>query len=212
MLIETELPAEGDTTFAFLNGIKTELGDTKNFLVGDSAMAYEMSKTFSGEMDFITIITMISIFIVVAITFKSILIPLLLVLVIQSAVYINMAYLSLTGQSIYFIALIIVQAILMGATIDYAILYTSYYLEQRTYGEKDIKHAIIAAYDKSMHSILTSASILILVTAIVGNMASAIAAKICQSISGGTLVATLIILLLLPALIATIDKFIVKKK
>ena len=123
-----------------------------------------------------------------------------------------MAYLSLTGQSIYFIALIIVQAILMGATIDYAILYTSYYLEQRTYGEKEIKHAIIAAYDKSMHSILTSASILILVTAIVGNMASAIAAKICQSISGGTLVATLIILLLLPALIATIDKFIVKKK
>lgn len=212
VLIETELPAEGDTTFAFLNGIKTELGDTKNFLVGDSAMAFEMSKTFSGEMDFITIITMISIFIVVAITFKSILIPLLLVLVIQSAVYINMAYLSLTGQSIYFIALIIVQAILMGATIDYAILYTSYYLEQRTYGEKDIKHAIIAAYDKSMHSILTSASILILVTAIVGNMASAIAAKICQSISGGTLVATLIILLLLPALIATIDKFIVKKK
>ena len=212
VLIETELPAEGDTTFGFLNGIKTELGDTKNFLVGDSAMAYEMSKTFSGEMDFITIITMISIFIVVAITFKSILIPLLLVLVIQSAVYINMAYLSLTGQSIYFIALIIVQAILMGATIDYAILYTSYYLEQRKVFNLGMKDAIIMSYNKSMHSILTSASILILVTAIVGNMASAIAAKICQSISGGTLVATLIILLLLPALLATMDRFIVKKK
>ena len=212
VLIETELPAEGETTFNFLAGIKNELGETKNFLVGDSAMAYEMSKTFSGEMDFITIITMIAIFIVVAFTFKSILIPLLLVLVIQSAVYINMAYLSLTGQGIYFIALIIVQAILMGATIDYAILYTSYYLESRTYGGLKMKDAIIASYNKSMHSILTSASILILVTAIVGNMASAIAAKICQSISGGTLVATLIILLLLPALLATIDRFIVKKK
>ena len=212
VLIETELPAEGENTFKFLQSVKDEMGEKKTFLAGDSAMAYEMSKTFGSEMDFITLLTMIAIFIVVAFTFKSILIPLVLVLVIQSAVYINMAYLSLTGQSIYFIALIIVQAILMGATIDYAILYTSYYLEQRTYGEKDIKHAIIAAYDKSMHSILTSASILILVTAIVGNMASAIAAKICQSISGGTLVATLIILLLLPALIATIDRFIVKKK
>jgi hypothetical protein len=63
-----------------------------------------------------------------------------------------------------------------------------------------------------MHSIMTSASILILVTAIVGNLASAIAAKICQAISAGTLVATLIILFLLPALLATIDRFIVKKK
>ncbi len=212
VLIETELEAEGEKTFSFLKGIKDELGETKHFLVGDSAMAYEMSKTFSSEMDFITILTMISIFVVVAFTFKSILIPLLLVLVIQSAVYINMAFLSLTGQSIYFIALIIVQSILMGATIDYAILYTSYYLENRGYGGLGVKDAITSSYNKSMHSILTSASILILVTAIVGNMASAIAAKICQSISVGTMVATLIILLLLPALLVTIDKFIVKKK
>ncbi len=211
-LIETELPAEGEATFAFLQNVKDDLGEHKNFLAGDSAMAYEMSKSFGGEMDFITLLTMIAIFIVVALTFKSILIPLVLVLVIQSAVYINMAYLSLTGQSIYFIALIIVQAILMGATIDYAILYTSYYLEHRKYAGLGIKDSIIMSYNKSMHSILTSASILILVTAIVGNMASAIAAKICQSISGGTLVATLIILLLLPALLATIDRFIVKKK
>ncbi len=212
VLIETELPAEGENTFLFLQSVKDEMGEKKTYLAGDSAMAYEMSKTFGSEMDFITLLTMIAIFIVVAFTFKSILIPLLLVLVIQSAVYINMAYLSLTGQSIYFIALIIVQAILMGATIDYAILYTSYYLEQRKYAGLGIKDAIIMSYNKSMHSILTSASILILVTAIVGNMASAIAAKICLSISGGTLVATLIILLLLPALIATIDRFIVKKK
>ena len=130
---------------------------------------------------------------------------------IQCAVYLNMAWLSLTGQSIYFIALIIVQAILMGATIDYAILYTSYYLEHRKYFQMNVKDALIASYRKSIHSILTSASILILVTAIVGNFASAIAAKICQSISGGTLVATLIILILLPALLATMDRIIIRK-
>ena len=214
-LIETELPAEGEKTFGYLQGVKDMIGEgnkSQYFLVGDSAMAYEMSQTFGEEMDFITILTMIAIFVVVMFTFKSVLIPLLLVLVIQSAVYINMAYLSLTGQSVYFIALIIVQSILMGATIDYAILYTSYYLEERKEHGTSVKEALIKSYENSIHSVLTSASILILVTAIVGNMASAIAAKICQSISGGTLVATLIILLLLPALLATIDRFIVRKK
>jgi hypothetical protein len=214
VLIETHLPEESPETFAFLQSIKDEMGEgnkTKYFVIGDSAMAYEMSQSFGGEMDFITILTMLSIFVVVAVTFKSILIPLILVMTIQCAVYLNMAWLSLTGQSIYFIALIIVQAILMGATIDYAILFTSYYLEQRKYFKLDVKEALIASYNKSIHSILTSASILIIVTAIIGNFATAIAAKICQSISGGTLVATLIILILLPALLATLDRFVIRQ-
>ena len=122
-----------------------------------------------------------------------------------------MAYLSLTGSSIFFIALIIVQAILMGATIDYAILFTSYYIENRTYFKLGVKNALIDTYNKSIGAILTSALILIIVTAIVGNFASAIAATICSSISLGTLCATIIILVLLPALLATLDKFIIKK-
>ena len=215
MLIETNLPAEGETTFAFIKGLKDELGPKNNvdyYVLGDSAMAYEMSQSFSGEMDMITIITMLAIFAVVICTFKSAFISLLLVLVIQCAVYIVMSYLSLTGSSIYFIALIIVQAILMGATIDYAILFTSYYVENRNYFKLSIKDALINTYNKSISAILTSASILIIVTAIVGSFTSAIAGKICQSISLGTFCATLIILLLLPALLATLDRFIIKKK
>ena len=99
----------------------------------------------------------------------------------------------------------------MGATIDYAILYTSYYLEHRKYFQLDVKDALIMSYRKSIHSIATSASILILVTMILGNFTKAIPSKICQSISGGTTVATLIILLLLPALLATMDRIIIRK-
>lgn len=214
MLIESYLPAEGEETFAFIRGLKDELGPgnkTDYFLLGDSAMAYEMSQSFSGEMDFITIITMLAIFAVVVFTFRSIFVSLLLVCVIQCAVYIVMAYLSLTGSSIYFIALIIVQAILMGATIDYAILFTSYYVENRNYFKLGVKDALINTYNKSISAILTSASILIIVTAIVGNFTSAIAGKICQSISLGTFCATIIILGLLPALLAVLDRWIVKK-
>ena len=214
-LFESKLPAEGEETFNFIRGLKDELGSGNKkdyYLLGDSAMAYEMSQTFSGEMDFITIVTMLSIFIVVVFTFRSVFVSILLVCVIQCAVYIVMAYLSLTGSSIYFIALIIVQAILMGATIDYAILFTSYYVENRKYFKLGVKDALINTYNKSISAILTSASILIIVTAIVGNFTSAIAGKICQSISLGTFCATVIILVLLPALLAVLDRFIVKKE
>ena len=212
-LIESNLPAEGDQTFALISDLKSELGPRNKidyYMVGDSAMAYEMSQTFSDEMNFITILTMLSIFAVVVCTFKSFFVSMLLVLVIQCAVYIVMAYLSLTGSRIFFIALIIVQSILMGATIDYAILFTSYYVENRSYFKMSIRDALISTYNRSINAILTSASILIIVTAIVGNLATAIAAAVCQAISLGTFCATLIILVLLPALLATLDKFVVK--
>ena len=212
-LIESNLPAEGDQTFALISDLKSELGPRNKidyFMVGDSAMAYEMSQTFSDEMNFITILTMLSIFAVVVCTFKSFFVSMLLVLVIQCAVYIVMAYLSLTGSRIFFIALIIVQSILMGATIDYAILFTSYYVENRSYFKMSIRDALISTYNRSINAILTSASILIIVTAIVGNFATAIAAAVCQAISLGTFCATLIILVLLPALLATLDKFVIK--
>ena len=172
-------------------------------------MAYEMSKTFNNELDFITVLTMISIFVVVACTFKSIIVPIVLVLLIQCAIYVTMGIISLTGEPVYFIALLIVQSILMGATIDYAILYTSYYQENRKVFPK--QRAIIESYNKSIHTILTSSSILIIVTLIVGHFASATAAMICKTLSRGTICSTILILFLLPGVLAALDRFIIKK-
>jgi len=212
VVINTKLDSESKETFDFIQKIKDDLGkDLEEFyIIGDSAMAYEMSQTFQEEMDFITLLTMIAIFVVVAFTFKSIIIPLILVFMIQCAVFMTMGILSFTGEKVYFIALLIVQSILMGATIDYAILYTSYYLEHRK--NMNIKDSIIGSYNKSIHTILTSASILVIVTLIIGNFANAIAAKICKTISQGTLCSAILILLLLPSVLAACDKIIVKKK
>ena len=215
-ILNTTLPEEGDETFAFIEKLKNDINDENAhvFVIGNSPMAFEMSKTFNDEMNFITILTMVSIFIVVAFTFHSILIPVILVLIIQSAVWITMSILSITGSSVYFIAIIIVQAILMGATIDYAILYTSYYLEHRKKGI-DIKKSLIESYNKSVPTIITSASVLVIVTYIVGTFdkqGSAIAAKICVTVSEGTLCAAIIILLILPALLASCDKIILRRK
>lgn len=212
VVINTKLAPENDETFEFIKKIKDDLGGSLEefYVIGNSPMAYEMSQTFQSELNFITVLTMILIFVVVAITFKSAIIPLILVLTIQCAVYMTMGILSFTGEKVYFIALLIVQSILMGATIDYAILYTSYYLEHRK--TMNIKDAIINSYNKAIHTILTSASILIIVTLIIGNFTSAIASKICKTISQGTLCSAILILVLLPAVLAACDKFIVKKK
>lgn len=209
-IFNTTLEAEGEETYNFITAVKEHMNGKNAYVIGDSPMALEMSKSFDGEMNLITVLTMIFIFVVVAFTFKSILIPIILVFLIQCAVYITMDTLTFAGGSVYFIALLIVQSILMGATIDYAILYTSYYLESRR--TMDIKEALINSYNKSIHTILTGASILIIVTLIVGKFASHIAAMICKTISIGTLCSMLLMLIILPSMLACADKLIIKNK
>ena len=212
VVINTNFDPESDETFNFIQFIENTVreDDEEIYLIGDSPMAYEMSKTFKDEFNYISILTMIAIFIVVAITFKSLLTPIILVAVIQSAVYMTMGILSVSGGSVYYLALLIVQSILMGSTIDYAILYTSYYLEFRK--KFDIRNAMVDAYNESIHTIFTSASILVIITFIVGKFATAITAKICITLCKGTLCAEVLILLFLPALLSIFDRIISGKK
>ena len=212
IVVNSDFEAETKDTYEFIQKVNEWIADNnvEAYIIGNSPMAYEMSKTFNDELNFITLLTMIAIFVVVAITFKSAIIPLILVLTIQCAVFATMGFLSFSGDPVYFIALLIVQSILMGATIDYAIVYTSYYIESRK--TMNVKESIINAYNKSIHTIMTSASILIIVTLIVGQFSSAITSMICRTISAGTLCSSLLILILLPAVIAAFDKIVIKKK
>lgn len=212
-IINTTFELENDETFKFIKSIEDNLNSKGKeiYVIGDSPMAYDMDSSFGRELNFITVLTMLMIFIVVALTFKSIIIPLVLVLIIETAVFMTMSVLSFNGGKIYFIAILIVQSILMGATIDYAIVYTSYYKEFRE-KQMSIVEALIGAYSSSSHTILTSSLILTIVTFIVGKFAEPIAAKICITISKGTLCSTILILFILPGVLAALDKFILKKQ
>ena len=210
-VINSKYGAEDKDTFKFIQNALDTVGKNDGvYVVGESPMALEMSQSFNGELNYITILTMIFIFVVVAITFKDLLVPLILVLMIQCAVYITMAVLSITGSSVYFIALLIVQAILMGATIDYAIVYTTYYKEMReTMGVRD---SLVNAYNKSIHTILSSSSILIIVTLVVASFSEEIPAMICKTVSEGTFCSVILILFVLPGVLAAFDKLICRKK
>ena len=214
LILNTTYSEESPETSAFLSNITETFGNAlaeKHYFVGTSVMNYEMETTFDKEMLTITLITAISIFIVVAVTFRSFIIPLILVLIVQCGVYITVTIIGIQGYSIYYLALLIVQSILMGATIDYGILYTDYYREKRR--TLSVKEALVSAYDGAIHTILTSGLILILVTAIVGNLFSnPTVGQICRTISMGALSASMLILFILPGILATVDKLVIRKK
>lgn len=114
----------------------------------------------------------------------------------------------------YYLALLIVQCILMGATIDYGILYTNYYRSYRAAAESaDVRAVLKNAYDGSMHTILTSSLIVVAVTGILGlTLPDPTVGAICLTLAVGALCATLLILLLLPGVLACVDKLICRKK
>ena len=213
MMIETTLDNDSAETRDFIGQLIARCDETLSgnyYFIGNSVMNYEMEQSFDRELLTITVLTALAVFSVVAITFRSIAIPAILVAIVQCGVYVTITANGILGYSIYYLALLIVQCILMGATIDYAILYTTYYQEFRR--EHSIFKSLVGAYNGSIHTILTSGLIITVVTGVLGFMsADPTIAQICRVISIGAASAITLILLALPSLLAVFDKFVVKK-
>ncbi|MGD9676921.1 MAG: RND family transporter [Vulcanibacillus sp.] len=214
MIINTNLAAESEQTTQFITQLNNELGgnDGVYYIMGNSVMAYEMQDSFPIEMNLITIFTVIVILMILAIAFRSLSVPLILVLIIQGAVFITMGLASIGGDRISYLALLIVQCLLLGATVDYGILLTSYYKELRC--KLDIKEALITALNQSIHTILTSALILVIVTGLLGFYtmnSNPATSEILMLIAEGGIVATILVVFILPGLLAAMDRFVIKQ-
>lgn len=170
-------------------------------------MQYEMSLSFQQELNKISLITAIAILLVVLIAFRSPAVPVILVLLIQSAVYAVMVLMTTVfGSKMYYLALLVVQSILMGATIDYGVLFTNYYREKRK--EMDIPESLRTAYESSIHTILTSGMIMVFATWILGYaFEDPSVGQICHLIALGVITALILIIFILPGVIAAFDKF-----
>ncbi len=197
--------AEADEFLERLDGICSESFSGDCYYIGNSVMTHEMRTSFDSEMNLITVLTAVAIFLVVAFTFRSVAIPFILVLLVQCGVFLTISVMGLIGGNMYYLAMLIVQCILMGSTIDYGILFTSYYREKRkTLG---IKEALTEAYNGSIHTIMTSGLIMVIVTFIVGFcFEEETIAQICRTLSVGALCAILLILFILPGMLASFDK------
>jgi len=214
LVIEAFYPKESAETTAFLADLEKYCDsnlDHRSFLIGNAALNYEMQKTFDSELLFITMLTALAIFLIVAITFRSLSIPLILVLLIQCSVYITVTATGIISGSINYLALLIVECILMGATIDYGILMTNNYCAARF--AEGIKESLKTAYAQSIHTVLTSGSILVIVTATMGGLfGEPTIAAIVKTISIGSFSAIMLILFVLPGVLAACDRVIIRRK
>lgn len=214
LVVLSSLPAESQETYDFVNTL-TALADARltheHYYVGESVMYAEMRGGFDHEMNVVSLLTILSIFLIVALTFRSVIVPTILVVTVMSAVYVNVVVAGLiTGQMLY-LAYLIVQAILMGATIDYGILFANYYRESRkTMLPVD---AVCAAYQGSIRTILTSGLIMVIGP---GAMAlfvdDVMISNIVGCIAVGAFMAIVLTLTVVPAVLMALDRWVVYGK
>lgn len=210
MIISLDYTFESPEIKEFYANFTKKLDSTLSgeyYLVGASAMSYEVEQSFKTEFLIISIVTAIVVFAVVWFTFKKFLLSLLLIGVIECAVFSMMSVMVVIELPMYFIALILVQCILMGSMIDYGILFTTYYMEVRR--EYSLEKALPEVMKRATHAILTSSLIIVLVTLICGVFMSGAVASILKTLGIGALCAILLILFVLPSLLAIFDKHIV---
>lgn len=213
MIISTKYPSEGNSTFACMGELqkKAKGFDQRAYFVGDSAMGYEMDEGFTDELNFVTLLTIIAILLVVLVTFRSFVSSAALVAIIQAAVFITTAIVTLQGYSTNYVALILVQCILMGATIDYGILLFDNYREMRL--KLDKEKALGEAMNRSIKTVLTSSLILIstcLTVSVI--MTQEIIAQTCLMIAYGAICSVLMVMFILPAVLLLLDHVIIRKK
>lgn len=170
----------------------------------------DIATSFTGDMTRVSLITIGLVFLIVMISFRSLVIPAMLVCLIQGAVYINMAFSGLVDGSVFFMCYLICVALQMGATIDYGILLTSHYRECRS--TLPPREAVAQAMQMSLQTILTSGLALITAGFAVGKISTVFyISSIGTMLARGAVVSVLLILLLLPQLLIWLDRWMIKK-
>lgn len=212
-VVNTDYSFESPETFAFVDRfLKMDERNLsrEHYLIGESAMYKEFKDGFPAEKMLLTILTIAAIFLVVLVTFRSLVVPFILVISVMSGVYVNVLVVGLLGNSMYFLGYIIVQSILMGATIDYSILLTTFYRNNRM--EYGVAESLKRAYQAAGHSIMTSGLILTLAPYAMSYMITdRMVAMILRPLSIGALSAILVILFILPGMIIICDRFVAPK-
>ncbi|GAA0855449.1 efflux RND transporter permease subunit [Clostridium baratii] len=184
--------------------------DQNGVVAGEGALTKDLITTSDRDFKMVSLYSIIAIFLIILVVFKSISIPVLLVSAIEFAIFINMGIPYFTGTTIPFIASIVIGTIQLGATVDYAILLTSRFREELRKGHE--KHeAILIAVEESAKSIVTSGLTFFGATgavALVSDMA--LIRSLCFLISRGAIISMAVILLILPSFLLVLEGLINK--
>lgn len=200
-VLELGVPSEGEETYEALEKIRDTVGrfyDKENiYLAGISTSNKDLCTSFGTDNTIITVLTALFVMIILLFTFQSAGLPVLLVMTIQGSIWMNFSLPYLMDEPIYFLGYLVVSAIQMGATIDYAIVITSRYMDLKSY--MPIKEAIVQTLNQAFPTIVTSGSMLVAAGFIISNVSSnAVVAAIGLALGRGTLTSIALVLLVLP--------------
>lgn len=212
IILHTDTDFEGDVAFGLIEDIKQTAknyyGDNA-YALGESVTLYDMKNVVQKDNKLVNILTVVTIALVLLISFKSISFPVILLLTIQSSVWINLSVPYFTDSSLVYIGYLIISTVQLAATVDYAILLTEDYKEKRK--EMPAFEAVKKTIDEKTFSIAVSASILSSVGFILWITSSnPIVGAIGLLLGRGALLAFIMVLFLLPALLLVLDRVIEK--
>lgn len=210
LLINSEYKVAGDLVNAQINELNGILKkyDPNGMLIGEAPCMKDMIETTDRDFQVVNTVSIVAIFIIIALVEKSIFLPFILISVIELAIFINLGLPHYMGQSLPFIAPICISTIQLGATVDYAILMTTRYKEERV-GGRDKKRAVGGALAGSIPSIIVSGMGLFAATfgvAVYSNID--IISSMCMLMARGAVVSMLSVIFALPALLLACDGLI----
>ena len=210
MVALLNLPEESEETFDFLDELRDIMGqyyDGDYYVVGNSTSARDLASSFSGDNMIISILSALFVILVLLFTFQSVGLPVLLIIVIQGSIWINFSFPTLMQQPLYFLGYLIVNAIQMGANIDYAIVISSHYQELKH--SMPHKEAIIQALNAAFPTVFTSGTILAAAGLLIGNLSANPVISIMGTCLGrGTIISIILVLFVLPAILVLGDSII----
>lgn len=202
---------EDDDVFELVKTLKSGVSDfyEERYITGESVVCYEMSEYFMKDNLMVCLFTDLFILVILLITFRNISLPIILILAIQGGIFINFAIPFLSKTSISFIGYLIIIAIQMGATIDYAIVLTNRYRGIRK-DFTDRYDAMAAATNAVFPTILTSGVILTATGFVMSMLSSGVVAQLGLLLGVGTLTSIIIVLFVLPSLLLVTEKVVDK--
>ena len=182
--------------------------DKTGMLVGEAPCTKDLIEITDHDFKVVSAVSILAVFLIILFVFKSVTLPVILVLVIEGAIFINMGIPYLTGTELPFIASIVIGTIQLGATVDYAILMTSRY-EQERGGGKSKKEAISIALQSSIRPVMVSAFSFFAATFGVGMYSKIdMISSLCLLMARGALISMCAVLLFLPAMYWLFDRVI----
>lgn len=210
LLINSEYHVASDAVNEQIDKLNTILKkyDKTGMLIGEAPCMKDMIETTDRDFKVVNMVSIIAIFIIIALVEKSISLPFILIAVIELAIFINLGLPHYLGQSLPFIAPICISTIQLGATVDYAILMTTRYKTERSAGN-DKQNSVTTALVASIPSIIVSGMGLFAATFGVAMYSDIdIISSMCMLMARGAVVSMLCVIFILPALLMLCDKLI----